>query len=57
LIDEIARAGDEQPGSARYLRALARLLRAPARREGMVRPEELDDRTEAFEFGERDEVY
>jgi len=25
--------------------------------KGVVEPEELDDRTEAFEFGERDEVY
>jgi hypothetical protein len=25
--------------------------------KGFVTPEELQDRTEAFEFGERDEVY
>ncbi len=56
LIDEIARAGDE-PGSARYYeRWLASFERLLAEK-GMLEPEELDDRTEAFEFGERDEVY
>ena len=56
LIDEIARVGDEA-GSARYYeRWLASFERLLAEK-GMVKPEELDDRTEAFEFGERDEVY
>lgn len=57
LIDEIARAGDEQPGSARYYERWLACFERLLAEKGMVRPEELDDRTEAFEFGERDEVY
>jgi len=56
LIDEIARAG-EGPEALRYyerwLTSFERLLAE----KGLVSPAELDDRTEAFEFGERDEVY
>ncbi len=56
LIDEIA--GAESPAQAaryyeRWLASFERLLAA----KGVVKPEELDDPTEAFEFGERAEVY
>ena len=37
----------------RWLASFERLLAD----KGLVTPEELQDRTEAFEFGERDEVY
>jgi nitrile hydratase accessory protein len=56
LIAQIAQAESRGEGSRYYERWLAsfeRLLEA----KGLVTPEELQDRTEAFEFGERDEVY
>jgi nitrile hydratase accessory protein len=56
LIGEIAGAENEGQAARYYERWLAsfeRLLLA----KGVVTPEELADRTEAFEFGERDEVY
>jgi len=56
LIDEIARAGNEAEAARYYERWLASFERLLADK-GVVEPEELDDRTEAFEFGERDEVY
>ena len=56
LIDEIAAAGSEAAAACYYERWLASFERLLADK-GMVTPEELDDRTEAFEFGERDEVY
>ena len=56
LIDEIAAAGSEAEAARYYERWLASFERLLADK-GMVTPEELDDRTEAFEFGERDEVY
>ena len=56
LIDEIGRAGSEAEAARYYERWLASFERLLADK-GMVTSEELDDRTEAFEFGERDEVY
>jgi nitrile hydratase accessory protein len=56
LIDEIATAASEAEAARYYERWLASFERLLADK-GMVTPEELDDRTEAFEFGERDEVY
>ena len=56
LIEEIARAGDEYDAARYYERWLASFERLLVDK-GLVAPEELDDRTEAFEFGERDEVY
>lgn len=56
LIDEIAKAGNEAEAARYYERWLASFERLLADK-GVVEPEELDDRTEAFEFGERDEVY
>jgi len=45
--------GDASGYYERWLASFERLLVD----KGVVEPEELDDRTEAFEFGERDEVY
>lgn len=56
LIAEIARAGNDAEAARYYERWLASFERLLADK-GVIRPEELDDRTEAFEFGERDEVY
>jgi cobaltochelatase CobN len=56
LIDEIAKAGSEAEAARYYERWLASFERVLSDK-GMVTPEELNDRTEAFEFGERDEVY
>jgi nitrile hydratase accessory protein len=56
LIAQIAEAearGDASTYYERWLAAFERLLAA----RGLVTPGELQDRTEAFEFGERDEVY
>jgi len=51
------RARGRRAGTARYYeRWLASFERLLAEK-GMLEAEELDDRTEAFEFGERDEVY
>ena len=56
LIDEIAKAGSDADAARYYERWLASFERLLVNK-GVVKPEELDDRTEAFEFGERDEVY
>ena len=56
LIDEIAKAESEAEAARYYERWLASFERLLVDK-GVVEPEELDDRTEAFEFGERDEVY
>ena len=56
LIEEIARAGTDADAARYYERWLASFERLLADK-GVVKPEELDDRTKAFEFGERDEVY
>ena len=56
LIDEIARVGSGPEAARYYERWLASFERLLADK-GVVKPEELEDRTEAFEFGERDEVY
>jgi nitrile hydratase accessory protein len=56
LIDEIGKAETAADAGRYYERWLASFERLLADK-GVVTPEELDDRTEAFEFGERDEVY
>ena len=56
LIGEIARAGTDADAARYYERWLASFERLLVEK-GVVQPEELDDRTEAFEFGERDEVF
>ena len=56
LIAQIAEADARGDASSYYERWLATFERLLAER-GLVLPEELQDRTEAFEFGERDEVY
>jgi nitrile hydratase accessory protein len=56
LIAQIAQAearGEERRYYERWLASFERLLTD----KGLVTREELEDRTEAFEFGERDEVY
>jgi nitrile hydratase accessory protein len=56
LIAQIAQAearGEDSRYYERWLASFERLLED----KGLVTPEELQDRTEAFEFGERDEVY
>ena len=56
LIAQIAQAearGEDSRYYERWLASFERLLKD----KGLVTPEELEDRTEAFEFGERDEVY
>ena len=56
LIAQIAQAEARGEGSRYYERWLASFERLLADK-GLITPEELEDRTEAFEFGERDEVY
>jgi nitrile hydratase accessory protein len=56
LIAQIAQAEARGEDSRYYERWLASFERLLADK-GLVTPEELEDRTEAFEFGERDEVY
>ena len=56
LIDEIARVGEGEEALRYYERWLASFVRVLVE-TGLVSRAELDDRTEAFEFGERDEVY
>ena len=56
LIEEIGKAETAVDAGRYYERWLASFERLLADK-GVVTPEELDDRTEAFEFGERDEVY
>ena len=56
LIAQISHAEAHGDGSRYYERWLASFERLLADK-GLVTPEELEDRTEAFEFGERDEVY
>ena len=56
LIAVIAQAEASGEDSRYYERWLASFERLLADK-GLVTPEELQDRTEAFEFGERDEVY
>ncbi|HMB35592.1 MAG TPA: nitrile hydratase accessory protein, partial [Methylomirabilota bacterium] len=56
LIDEIARVGEGEEALRYYERWLASFERVLVEK-GLVSRAELDDRTEAFEFGERDEVY
>jgi cobaltochelatase CobN len=56
LIATIAQAESRGEDSRYYERWLASFERLLADK-GLVTPEELQDRTEAFEFGERDEVY
>jgi cobaltochelatase CobN len=56
LIASIAQAEARGEDSRYYERWLASFERLLADK-GLVTPEELQDRTEAFEFGERDEVY
>jgi len=56
LIDEIAGVGEGAKALRYYERWLASFERLLAEK-GLVSRAELDDRTEAFEFGERDEVY
>jgi nitrile hydratase accessory protein len=56
LIDEIANAETAADLGRYYERWLASFERLLADK-GVITLEELDDRTEAFEFGERDEVY
>jgi len=52
-ISEAEARGEPGRYYERWLASFERLLAA----KGLVTAEELDDRTEAFEFGERDEVY
>ncbi len=56
LIAQTARAEAEGEASGYYDRWLATFERLLAQK-GLVLPDELQDRTEAFEFGERNEVY
>jgi cobaltochelatase CobN len=56
LIDEIGKAETTADAGRYYERWLVSFERLLADK-GVVTPEELEDRTEAFEFGERDEVY
>jgi cobaltochelatase CobN len=56
LIAQIAQAEARGEDSRYYERWLASFEQLLADK-GLVTPEELEDRTEAFEFGERDEVY
>jgi nitrile hydratase accessory protein len=56
LIATIAQSESRGEDSRYYERWLASFERLLADK-GLVTPEELQDRTEAFEFGERDEVY
>jgi nitrile hydratase accessory protein len=56
LIAQIAQAEARGEDSRYYERWLASFERLLADK-GLVTPEELEDRTESFEFGERDEVY
>jgi nitrile hydratase accessory protein len=52
-IAEVEARGEDSRYYERWLASFERLLAD----KGLVTPEELQDRTEAFEFGERDEVY
>ena len=56
LIATIAQSESRGEDSRYYERWLASFERLLADK-GLVTPEELQDRTESFEFGERDEVY
>ena len=56
LIEEIAKAETAANTGRYYERWLASFEQLLADK-GVITPAELDDRTEAFEFGERDEVY
>jgi nitrile hydratase accessory protein len=56
LIDEIGKAETAADAGRYYERWLASFEQLLATK-GVITPEELDDRTEAFEFGERDDVY
>jgi len=56
LIEEIGRAGSGDDPARYYERWLASFERLLADK-GLIGEDELEDRTEAFEFGERDEVY
>ena len=57
LIDEIAKAESAADGAGRYYERWLASFEQLLAHKGVITPEELDDRTEAFEFGERDEVY
>jgi len=56
LIDEIARA-ESTAGAGRYYERWLASFEQLLADKGVITPAELNDRTEAFEFGERDEVY
>jgi len=52
-IAEVEARGEDSRYYERWLASFERLLAD----KGLITPDELQDRTEAFEFGERDEVY
>ena len=56
LIEEISKA-EGSAGAGRYYERWLASFEQLLADKGVITPEELDDRTEAFEFGERDEVY